>query len=170
MWRFSVVNSHRKAEKELEEWFSNAKRVVVAGIGNPIRTDDFIGVVIAQGLRGKVSKTVYLIECETVPESFTQEIIDFNPTHVLLVDAALLGLEPGNFRLIEPEQLMAYPAFSTHVLPLRIFCDHIKEATKAKIALLVIQPENVDFGEGLTTTLQVSAKRIVHILIKMLPQ
>jgi hydrogenase 3 maturation protease len=158
------------AQKELENWFSNAKRVVVAGIGNPIRKDDFIGVVVAQGLQGKVSKRIYLIECETVPESFTQEIIDFNPTHVLLVDAALLGLKPGNFRLIEPEQLTAYPAFSTHVLPLRIFCDHIREAAKAKIALLVIQPANVDFGEGLTSTLQASAKRIIHILIKMLPQ
>lgn len=157
-------------QKELENWFSNAQRVVVAGIGNPIRTDDFIGVVVAQGLQGKVSKRVYLIECETVPESFTQEIIDFNPTHVLLVDAALLGLKPGNFRLIEPEQLTAYPVFSTHVLPLRIFCDHIRETANAKIALLVIQPENVDFGEGLTSTLQASAKRIIHILIKMLPQ
>ena len=167
-----MVNSSLNAEKELEKWFLNAKRVVVAGIGNPIRTDDFIGVVVAQGLRRKVvaGERVYLIECETVPESFTQEIIDFNPTHVLLVDAALLGLEPGNFKLIEPEQLTAYPAFSTHVLPLRIFCDHIREATKTKIALLVIQPENIDFGEGLTSTLQASAKKIVNILIKMLPQ
>ena len=165
-----MVNSSLSAEKELEEWFSKAKRVVVAGIGNPIRTDDFIGVIVAQGLQGKVSKRVYLIECETVPESFTEEIIDFNPTHVLLVDAALLGLEPGRFRLVEPEQLTAYPAFSTHVLPLRIFCDHIREVTKAKIALLVIQPENVDFGEGLTSTLQASANRIVHMLVKMLPQ
>ena len=60
----------------LERWLTGAERVVVAGIGNPIRTDDFVGVKIVQDLKGKVSKNVCLIECETVPESYMQEIVD----------------------------------------------------------------------------------------------
>ena len=120
------------AQKQLEKWLSKAERVVVAGVGNPIRMDDYVGVKVAQNLRGRVSEKVYVIECETVPESFVQQIIDFNPTHVLLIDAALLCSKPGAFKLVEPQRLMAYPAFSTHALPLRIFCDHIEEATGAK--------------------------------------
>ena len=77
-------------KKELKKWLSDAVRVVIAGIGNQIRMDDFVGVKIAQDLRGKISDNILLIECETVPESFVQQIIDFNPTHVLLIDAAIL--------------------------------------------------------------------------------
>jgi Ni,Fe-hydrogenase maturation factor len=62
--------------------------------------DDFVGTKIVQDLQGKVSEKVYLIECETVPENFIQKILDFDPTHILLVDAAVLGLELGDSRLI----------------------------------------------------------------------
>ena len=156
-------------EGELKTWLSNAEKVVVAGIGNPIRMDDFVGTKIAQDLKGKVSENVYLIECETVPENFIQKIIDFNPTHVLLVDAAILGLEPGDSRLIKPERLAAFPAYSTHALPLRIFCEYLAETTEAKIALLLIEPKKAGFGEGLTPEVEESARKIVDFLLEMLP-
>ena len=155
--------------KELKKWLSDAERVVIAGIGNPIRMDDFVGVRIVQDLRGKVSNNVLLIECETVPESFMQQIIDFNPTRVLLIDAAILGSKPGESRLINPEQLTGYPAFSTHMLPLRIFCEYLAKSAKAEIALLLIEPKKTDFGEGLTPKLGASAQNIVNLLLQALP-
>ena len=153
-------------QKELEKWLLNAERVVVAGIGNPMRMDDFVGVKIVQDLRGKVSEKVYLIECETVPESFIQQIMNFNPTHVLLLDAAILGLKPGDSKLVKPEQLTNFPAFSTHMLPLRIFCEYLAKTTKAKIALLLIEPKKVDFGEGLTPEVKATAQSVVNALLK----
>jgi hydrogenase 3 maturation protease len=152
----------------LEQWLAGAERVIVAGIGNPIRTDDLVGVKIVQDLKGKVSKNVCLIECETVPESFMQEIVDLNPSHVLLIDAAILGLKPGETRLVFPEQVTDFPAITTHVLPLRIFCEYIIKMTGAKIALLLIEPKNAEFGEGLTPEVQVAAEKIVTILLKLL--
>jgi hydrogenase 3 maturation protease len=154
-------------QKVLKTWLANAKRVVVAGIGNPIRSDDFVGVKVIQDLQGKVSERVYLIECETVPESFLQSIVEFNPTHVLLIDAAVLGLKPGETCLMNPEQVTAVPAVSTHILPLRIFCEYITSATKAKIALLLIEPGNVEFGEGLTSEVQAAAERLAKMLLKV---
>jgi len=164
-----VTSGKYDVEKELAAWLSDAKRVVVAGIGNPIRTDDFVGVKIVQGLQGKVSERVYLLECETVPESFLQEIVDFGPTHVLLIDAALLGQRPGELKLIEPEELTDFPAFSTHMLPLRIFCEYLEKTTKAKIGLLLIEPGRTDFGEGLTRELEASGRLVVDSLFKLLP-
>jgi hydrogenase 3 maturation protease len=156
-------------EKDLKAWLSNAEKVVVAGIGNPIRMDDFVGTKIVQDLQGKVSEKVYLIECETVPENFIQKIIDFNPTRILLIDAAILGLESGDSRLIKPERLAAFPAYSTHALPLRIFCEYLAKTTKAKIALLLMEPKKADFGEGLTPEVETSAQKIVDILLRVLP-
>ena len=154
---------------ELEKWLSDAEKVVVAGIGNPIRMDDFVGVKIIQDLHGKVSEKVYLLECETVPENFIQQIIDFNPTHVLLIDAAILGLKPGEAKLVKPEELAVSPTYSTHMLPLRVFCEYLSKTIKAKIALLLIEPKKADFGEGLTPEVQVVAKEITKILLFSLP-
>jgi len=163
-----LTKGEANLQKDLKKWFVNHGKVVVAGIGNPIRTDDFVGVKIVQDLQGKVSKNVCLIECETVPESFLQEIADLKPSHVLLIDAAILGLKPGESRLVFPEQVADFPAITTHVLPLRIFCEYIAQATKAKIALLLIQPGNTEFGESLTPEVDAAAKRITGTLLKCL--
>ena len=162
-----MVNGKYDVQEELRKWFVGADRVVVAGIGNPIRTDDFVGVKIIQSLQGKVSEKVSLIECETVPESFMQEIVDFKPSHVLLIDAAVLELEPGEIRLILPEQVKCFPAVTTHVLPLRIFCEYIGKMTEAKIALLLIVPVSTELGEGLTPTAEAAAEKVTDILLKL---
>jgi hydrogenase 3 maturation protease len=159
-----VVDRKSSIQRELKNWLADSERIVVAGVGNPIRTDDFVGVKIVQDLNGKVSERVHLIECETVPESFMQEIVDLKPSHVLLIDAAVLGLKPGETRLVFPEQVADFPAVTTHVLPLRIFCEYIAKMTEAKIALLLIEPENTEFGEGLTPTVQAAAEKITKIL------
>ena len=162
-----MTKSNYNIKKELKKWLSDAEKVVVAGIGNPIRMDDFVGVKIVQNLRRKVSDKVYLIECETVPESYTQMIVDFDPTHIILIDAAVMGKRLGDSVLIEPESLPVFSAISTHALPLRIFCDFLKKNTKAKIALLLIEPARTSFGENLSPTVEDSAKRIVNLFIRI---
>jgi hydrogenase 3 maturation protease len=93
--------------------------------------------------------------------------VTFNPTHVLLIDAAILGLKPGETRLVSPERIADFPAISTHMLPLRIFCEYLTATTKAKIALLLVEPKNVEFGEGLTPDVQAGAEKITNILLKL---
>jgi hydrogenase 3 maturation protease len=165
-----LATDEYNVQDALEKWFTHAERVVVAGIGNPIRRDDFVGVKIVQDLQGKVPKNVCLIECETVPESFMQDIVDFKPSHVLLVDAAILGLKPGETRLVLPEQIMDFPAITTHVLPLRIFCEYVTKMAEAKIALLLIEPEDTEFGEGLTAPVEAAAEKIAKQLIELLTE
>ena len=152
----------------MKKWFANADRVVVAGIGNPIRKDDIIGLKIVQALKGKVSEKVSLLECETVPESFIEEILELQPTHLLLIDAALLSLKPGSMRLFKPEQIANFPAVTTHILPLRIFCGLIGKMTSSKIALLLIEPKTTEFGEGMTPEVQAAAEKIVIALHEIL--
>ncbi len=159
----------RTLEQELSAWLFDAKKVVVAGVGNPIRQDDHVGVRVVQDLAGRVSDNVHLIECETVPESFVDEIIDVVPTHVLLVDAALLGLPPGTAHLYEVEEVVNSTSISTHTLPLRVFCEYVFTLTGAKIALLLIEPLETDFGEGLSSELQTAVERVSRVLEELLP-
>ena len=157
-------------EKDLKNWFVDAKKIVVAGIGNPIRSDDYVGLKIIENLRGKVPETVCLLECETVPENYLSEIENFKPTHVLLVDAAFLELKPGEASLVDSERMMDYSAISTHALPLKIFCEHLKKATDAKIGLLLIEPKDMDFGEGLSVEVEAEAERLTKLLLELLVQ
>jgi hydrogenase 3 maturation protease len=153
--------------KELAHWLSEARRIVIVGVGNPLRRDDNIGVEVVSELEGKVPKQVLLIKSETVPESFFEPIVEFKPTHILILDAALLNLSPGSIRLIEPKEATG-TALSTHALPIQIFCEYLAKTTGAKITMLLIQPADTSFGEGLTRKLNLTKKRLVNHLISLI--
>lgn len=155
-------------EKPLKHWLSEVKKIVIAGIGNPIRTDDYAGLKIVENLKDKMPKNVLLIEAETVPESYLSDIEEFHPTHVLLIDAANLGLKPGRARLVDAEQIESFSAVSTHLLPLHIFCEYIKQATGAKIALLLVEPKSTEFGEGLSPEMKAAAEKLSKLLVRVL--
>ena len=155
--------------KELQKWLNKPTRVTVAGIGNPIKSDDSVGVKIIQKLQGKTSPKIKLLECETVPESFISEIVEFKPTHVLLVDAAMMSLKPGEVRLFSIDEVANFQPTSTHMLPLPVFCELIAKLAGAKIALILIEPKNMEMGEDLTVEVQDSAEEVVRVLLKLLP-
>lgn len=157
-------------KEDLKNWFADAKKIVLAGIGNPIRSDDYVGLKIVENLRGKVPENVRLLECETVPENYMSDIEKFKPTHILLVDAAFLELKPGEASLVDAERMMDYSTISTHALPLKIFCEHLKKTTEAKIGLLLIEPKNIEFGEGLSVEVQAEAEKLTKLLIDLLVQ
>lgn len=157
-----------RLEDELRAWLLGAKGVVVAGIGNQIRSDDGVGVRIVEDLHGRTPPSVTLIECETAPESFVDEIVAIGPTHVLLIDAAKLGMRPGQVRLCAPEEVLNLRAISTHALPLRVFCEYVVQLTGARIALLLIEPKNTDFGEGLSPEVAATETRLVAALSRAL--
>lgn len=167
----------RKKKKEkasnivvaLQAWLKNAKKIVVAGIGNPLRRDDFVGMKIVRDVKDKFRKRekTLFIECETVPENFIQQIEEFKPTHVLVIDAAIIDEPAGSVRLVEKLGATA-PPVSTHMLPLQIFCEYLRHSLGAKVALLAIQPKETSFGEGLTREVAETAQTLTEILAKVL--
>jgi len=156
-------------EQDLKNWFANAKKIVVAGIGNPIRSDDYVGLKIVENLRAKFQR-LFVFWNVRRSRKLLSEIEKFKPTHVLLVDAAFLELKPGEASLVDSERMMDYSAISTHALPLKIFCEHLKKATDAKIGLLLIEPKNMEFGEGLNVEVEAAAERLTKLLLELLVQ
>jgi len=153
--------------QELKNWLWNASRVVVAGVGNPLRRDDSVGLKVVEHLVGRVSKSVRLIQCETVPESFVESIAEFKPSHVVVIDAAMIGRNAGAAVLVELTKTIP-PAVSTHALPLQLFCEYLRKTVGADIRLLAVQPENTEFGEGLTPTVEAAARNIAELLVQVL--
>jgi Ni,Fe-hydrogenase maturation factor len=68
------------------------------------------------------------------------------------------------------EEVIGIPTISTHTLPLRVFCDYIRELTGAMVALLLIEPKCADFGEGLTPEVAEAAARVETALLHCLPE
>ncbi len=151
---------------ELEAWLKDCNALVIIGVGNPLRKDDSVGIEITRRLKGKTPSWVYLIESETMPENFIQEILNIKPTHVLIIDAALINSHPGDSRLIDPN-LISGTAISTHNLPLHLFSYFLTESLDVKVALLAIQPKDTDFGEGLTEDLERAAEEISNLIVRV---
>ncbi len=155
-------------EKDLKTWLVNAEKIVLAGVGNPIRSDDYVGLKLVEDLKGKLPPKVLLIEAETVPESYLSDIEAFHPSHVLLIDAAFLGLKPGDASLVDAERIVETSAVTTHLLPLRVFCEFVKQSTGAKIGLLLVEPMSMEFSEGLTAPVQATVERLIKVLLMVL--
>ena len=155
-------------QKDLADWLSDKGRVVVVGVGNPIRQDDNVGLAVVAGLQGKVPADVCLLECEMVPEGYLLDIEEFKPSHVLLIDAAVLGRRPGDADLVAVDEMEAFSAVSSHVLPLRLFCEYIEKTTGAKIRLLLIEPKIMEFGETMSPELQDAAEKLTELLLYLL--
>ena len=142
---------------------------MIIGVGNPIRMDDFVGMKIVQDLKEKVSNdNIMLVEAERVPEDHLIEILTFEPSHVLFIDAAVFDLQPGEARFERVEFLKSFSPFSTHMLPLRVFCEHLQKATDADVRLLLIEPSLTDFGEGLSREIESTRREITRILAETL--
>jgi len=152
---------------ELEKWLKNCRKLVILGIGNPLRGDDALGLHILKGLESKVSPNVELIECETIPEDFTEEIERLRPSHVLFVDAAHFGAEPGTTKLVPPEKIAGI-AVSTHAMPLYFLAEILQKSISAKVALLGVQPKTVELSEGLSSELKKATKKIAELLANAL--
>ena len=156
-------------EQELKGWLKDARKVVIIGVGNPIRMDDFVGMKIVQDLKEEVSSDkIMLIAAERIPEDHLVEILVFEPSHVLFIDAAVLDLQPGETRLVRVDFLQSFSPFSTHMLPLRVFCEHLQKATDTDIRLLLIEPKLTDFGEGLSPEMEDSRREVAGILAEIL--
>ncbi|MBS7653338.1 hydrogenase maturation peptidase HycI [Candidatus Bathyarchaeota archaeon] len=148
------------------------RRIVVVGVGNPMRGDDKVGMLIVDLLKKKKKdnvslKNVLLIKTGSVPENFTGKIRRFDPTHVLIIDAAEMGGEPGEARLLSIETIEGV-SISTHNLPLNLLAGFIERMTGAKVAVIGVQPKETEFGARISIALKEAALRISKIIYEII--
>jgi hydrogenase 3 maturation protease len=153
-------------ERHLRSWLSGAGRVAILGIGGPLQGDDAVGARVAQGLLDRTADNVLPMVCWTVPESCTGPIRAFQPTHVLLVDAAELGQPAGTCRLVEADALAGL-SLSTHSAPLRLVVQYLSKSTGARVALLGVQPKRTELGERMTAELEQLAGELAEMLLRV---
>ena len=152
----------------------NAKKVAILGIGSELRGDDVAGLLAAQQIekntKGKsITPQLQVFIGETAPENLTGEIKNFQPTHLIIIDAAELNKEPGHIEIMEPETISG-TSFCTHALPLKIVIGYLLESFKFQAIIIGIQPKTLTFGAQPTKEVVAAAKNIAKTITKLLKQ
>lgn len=157
------------ALQQLQTWIQGFQKLVLIGVGNPLRHDDQVGLEIVHQFNAQIQDArVLVINSESVPENYLDTIVAFNPSHILILDAAHLNLPAGTARFTESIPIVSSP-ISTHALPLHLFTSYLHQIIDVQIGFLLIQPADITFGEGLSPKVQATATRIVATLCGILP-
>ena len=100
-------------------------RIVVCGIGNRGRGDDFFGPYIIDNVQE--TEKIKKIDCGLYPENFLNRILSLVPDLVIFLDTikknSIGGILLRNEELIERSPISA----STHNLPFSAFYQYLKE-------------------------------------------
>jgi hydrogenase 3 maturation protease len=148
-------------------------RVAVLGIGNPLRSDDAAGVLVARQLSGsrlvQDLAPVLVIEAGHAPENVTAELRQFAPQLVILVDAAEMSEAPGTIRWIGLEEIDGMSA-STHTLPLSMLAKYLILELDCEVKVLGIQPQYTEIGESVSRDVLRAVDEIVSRLAELLPE
>ena len=151
------------------------------GIGNELKYDDGVGPYIISKLNEiDLNDNILLINAQTVPENFTGKIRMENPSHIILVDACLMGLNPGEYKIVNSDEFTNI-GISTHSMSLSYF---VKFLNQDNILFLGIEPETLelidqdslgvigadlmDFNGKLTEDIEKSADEIIELFREIL--
>jgi hydrogenase 3 maturation protease len=153
--------------KILKKKLNNAQRVAVLGVGSELRGDDIAGLLAAQQIEKTITEQtmpeIRVFIGETAPENLTGEIKKFQPTHLIIIDAAELNKKPGHIEIMEP-QTIGGTSFCTHSLPLKVIIGYLLESFKFQAIIIGIQPKTLVFGAQPTKEVVAAAKHIAKTI------
>jgi hydrogenase 3 maturation protease len=139
------------------------RRVVVVGVGSRLRSDDAAGLEIVERLGALCLPGVFTVLGDTAPENVTGEIRRLAPTHVLFVDAADLGEDPGSTRVFESADIGGMTS-STHTLPLHVIADYLEREIGCRVLFLGLQPKALGFGEMMSAEVAAAVEETVEAI------
>ncbi len=131
------------------------KRILFAGVGNLLKSDDGVGVYISSRIINKGS--VSSLNAEVSIENYIGKVNTLNPDILVIIDCMDLQSSPGTFRLLPAGQATDL-TFNTHNISLKRLSDFFH----MPVYILGIQPEKVDFGENISYLVKEIADKIIN--------
>ena len=134
-------------------------KVVIVGIGNVLKADDAFGPELVRKLMEETG--LFCIDAGTTPENYSGKIARENPDTIILLDAAHIGKNPGEWAIMEEDEIVK-SGFTTHDLSPAVFIGYLKEKTNADIYLLGVEPENLSLGGEMSRSVKETIEKIVR--------
>lgn len=147
-----------------------AKRCLILGLGNPLRGDDGVGPrVVAELLRRGLPDGVAAVDGGTGGLDLLHLLEGWE--RAVIVDAAILGRNPGEFLRFAPAEahlVGSLVSLSTHTAG---FAGALALARALgrelpDIVIYGVQPERMDWEEGLSPALEAALPKIVTAILE----
>ncbi|ASN86545.1 hydrogenase maturation peptidase HycI [Pectobacterium versatile] len=136
---------------------------ILLAVGNTMMGDDGAGPLLADMMAANPVVGWLPIDGGATPENVAHHIQALHPNRVLIVDAADMGLMPGDVRLIDPDDIAEMFIMSTHNMPLSFLIERLKE-TVPDVIFLGIQPDIVGFYYPMTEKVRQAVETVYHQL------
>lgn len=146
-----MKSTNASGNSELAGEIKSRKRgsVAIVAIGNIMRSDDGLGSKLIEMLKAR-SVNARLFDCGTAPENYIFPILSSACDTIILVDAADLGLAPGQAKILDLEKISSV-SFSTHAPSPRLFTDLLKTGKEdVNIFIVSVQPKTTVLGGPLS--------------------
>jgi len=154
-------------KQKLRRGFKEEGRLVILGVGNPLKGDDAAGLLVVEQVMRNVPARARpgtrIFRTYDVPENYTGKIRKFKPARILIIDAALAGLKPGDVFILEKEKI-AIEEISSHKIPLMLLISYLEQNTGCKVTVLGIQAKDLSFGVPITPVVKTAVKTIADFL------
>jgi len=138
-------------------------KTVIVGIGNILKGDDGAGPCLIEKIKGSIK--ALCVDAGTAPENYLGKIIKENPDTVLFVDAADLKCSPGEYTLLEKQEILK-TGFTTHDLSPAVLIEYLEKETKARMYLLGIQPARLTLGDEMSEEVKKCVEKLAEIIKK----
>jgi hydrogenase 3 maturation protease len=138
-------------------------------VGNELKGDDAAGIEFVRRLKRQVGKSdvVNIVEAGVAPENFMWVIRKFHPSHILIVDAAKMGMSPGSVRIVEKSEVAGFN-FSTHNLSLSFLVSYFEKEFESDVVIIGIEPLNSDFETAVSKPVMDAVESLVAKVRKVL--
>lgn len=142
--------------------------VVVIGIGNPIKSDDGVGVEVVRRLDGRVGPAVELVEGNV----YCADLFTFleGVERAIFIDGVDAGEEPGSIFRLGPRDIKAKTAnpLSIHDFGLYelINTARLMGQCPEHITILAVQVKDVGFGDVLSREVAAAVPRVCELVLE----
>ncbi len=152
-------------KSQLSNFLEDCEKLIVLGIGNELKCDDGVGPFIIKKLQEEniENKKLLFIDAKTVPENFTGKLRKENPTHIIIVDACLMGGKPGDMKIVNRYDF-AEIGISTHSMSLSFFVRYLEKDNDFRIIFVGIEPESMDYADKPTENVEKAAYEFIDTL------
>ena len=142
---------------ELKELLDRAGRLLFVGVGNVLKSDDGVGVVISRQIIERPG--ILALSVEVSIENYIGKINSLEPEELVIIDCMELGSSPGSSRLIALDEVEDI-TFNTHNISLGRLGDFFT----FPCYVMGIQPASLDFGELLSPPVEEASRNIVQMI------
>jgi hydrogenase maturation protease len=105
----------------------DASKIAFMGIGEEKLADDAVGIYIISELLKYSNDKFLFINGGIDPMSRIDDIIEFQSSHLVILDTCTLDKPPGTIAILERENIQEYVPISSHTIPIHVVIDLLAE-------------------------------------------